>query len=207
MITSGSSKTSVYEDRDHVFGMLPRTEQYSSPFLEASKSSGAKSVAYVFEGAIPSATLFKEEFVAAFDLDLVERYELSDNPDEEDFDRAVQALSLVDPDVVVMSILSGCPTFVKSLRKLNWLPKAIWFNSCIQDESLLNEVGVRDMSYMTGFAAWSPDLPSVPDAVTSWPKQFAEIFQQSSLLQPTYLGAAVTSSVSVLVQAIEMANS
>mmetsp|Transcript_29022 Transcript_29022/g.79638 ORF Transcript_29022/g.79638 Transcript_29022/m.79638 type:complete len:1127 (-) Transcript_29022:1512-4892(-) len=210
LIAAGSSRTSVFEPYNKSFGILAVNNQAFHHFLEAVIGRGATRVSMVYGDDTTTCADSKEQLEARgrYDIELVSATQIPAQPDfEEDLLPIAQSLTDVHkPDVILTCLRFSCGQWIAALRNVSFAPKAQAFAVC--GGSTLEEESDEDLRGITFVSSWDEVLPPIPDAVTGWtPGEFAHLFEEYTYQTARYQHVAAATSVSVLVQAIERANS
>lgn len=86
------------------------------------------------------------------------------NATQSDYDAMAQQIADIDPDIIVAgSRVGSCTMFLASLKKINYLPKALFTTLCATDPTLeahLNATGLTmdDARYIVDTALWDHRL-------------------------------------------------
>lgn len=208
LVAGGSSSTSVYSGRPYAFGILPPGHLYLEQALKGVASYGARTVASIAEDGLDFICNGVPELVDEYGLDLINMTRVSANPGLDELLEVADHMAHTNPDVVVTCTFDGgCARWIEAMRKRNWSPKAQVFTLCIGLSELERQAGL-DVAYMMGASSWDRNLPPIPDAVTSWtPEDFAKHFEAYAFKNATYQNAAAATAVSVMIQAMELADS
>ena len=159
MIVQGSSSSSIFADKEHVFGMLPPSAVYLDKAFELLAGLGTASVVGIMEAAS-----FPRAACGAIEA-LSEKYGLEDrgnievvrNPTEEDLPLA-KDLTTDTPDVIVGCMyVTGCTAWTKAMRAENINPMQQVFTICIGNSTYHNSER-EDADYMMGVSAWDPSM-------------------------------------------------
>uniref|UniRef100_A0A7S2KNJ2 G-protein coupled receptors family 3 profile domain-containing protein n=1 Tax=Leptocylindrus danicus TaxID=163516 RepID=A0A7S2KNJ2_9STRA len=206
LLSGGAAATSVFQNRDHVFGILPPATNYLNRTVELlSQLEGVDSVGIVFE-----RSLFAMEVCSAVPT-LAGKYNMDASrmhgvASDIELRSAAESFSYYNPDVVLACMYDdGCRKWNRAMRNATWSPKLQVFTVCIGMEEISNEI---DFQFNVGASPWNNGV-TFEDNVTAWtPKEFTALFldytRQSVV---TYHAAFAASALSVLVQAIEKAGS
>eukprot|EP00977_Amphora_coffeiformis_P007123 scaffold1555_cov173-Amphora_coffeaeformis.AAC.3 len=208
MVAGGSSRSSIYADRPYAFGILPPGHLYLEQALKGVATHGARTVASIAEDGLEFICDGIPDLTAAYGLQLITTTGVSADPGFDELLGVADDMASYNPDVVVTCTFDGgCARWIEAMRKRNWSPKAQIFTLCIGLNELEQQAGL-DAAYMMGASSWDKNLPPIPDAVTSWtPGDFASHFERYAFKNATYQSTAAATALSVLVQAIELADS
>ncbi|CAB9511219.1 activated protein kinase catalytic subunit alpha-1 [Seminavis robusta] len=203
MVTGGSASSTVYEGRDHVFGIIPPSGSFRLPAFPALVAAGARTFATIGEESTQCSGT--EELAIQFGFEFVGSAEVVDRAPLEDFQEAARNISKLDPDVVMCCIRSSYSLWNKAMRSIDWSPKAQVYSSIFGRYEFEQELGT-DLAYNMGTVPWERALPPITDGATGLtPLEFYELFEEATSKQPPYQAVSHSSAISVLVQAIERA--
>lgn len=207
LVAGGSSRTSVYVNRSHVFGILPPSDSFLVQAFAGLSKYQPKTVAYMQEDGVSSCKSIPD-LAPSFGLELVAETFVPENPNSSHFDATALNMSQIDPDIMITCVYAnGCGKWIKSMRSVGWSPKAQVFTVCIGSPEIESDGGA-DVAFMMGTSSWDRVLPPIPDAVTGWtPRDFAEKFETTTFRNASYQHTAAATALSVLVQAIELSDS
>jgi len=205
LVAPGSSLPSVFKNRDWVFGTLGTGNSHRKIPIAALAAKGAKSIAYVEEEGIDCGNLV--DWATLYELNLTSSNYVGSSPTVDIFYPLAKKMSIENPDIMVTCVFElGCEQWIKAMRKANWSPKAQLLTVCVGSSNFQMSTG-RDIDYMLGETMWHPNL-AAKDAITGWSAaEFSELFYQTSFRDVTYQAVSGAAAVSILVQAIEKANS
>mmetsp|Transcript_2644 Transcript_2644/g.5503 ORF Transcript_2644/g.5503 Transcript_2644/m.5503 type:complete len:780 (+) Transcript_2644:240-2579(+) len=210
LMAPGAASTSVFSDRNNIFGSFPPTSKYLAQAVKGLASVGAKTIATIYE----DASFTRGVCTAAPDLADTHKLEVTStqqvvaSPSVEDLEDVAKRLEAENPDVVITCVYDGgCTNWMKAMRKINWSPKAQVFTVCVGLHSFTESVGT-DSQYIFGVTPWDSSL-DIEDEVTKWSaKDFGNHFREkTSDLHTSYHAASAASIISILVQALEKTNS
>ena len=188
-VIGGAASTSVFSNRNGVFGTFPPTNKYMAEAIKALGEQGAKSVATIYESAsfTTGVCAAVPGLAGEHGLDVTSQNEVVSSPLEADLEPMVQQMIDEDPDVVVTCVYAeGCTEWIKTMRNANWSPKAQVFTVCLGQSTFEEDVG-SDREFMLGVSPWDPSLP-VNDTITGWSaSEFSDRFLDYTARTATYL--------------------
>jgi hypothetical protein len=95
-------------------------------------------------------------------------YTVAQNYSQSMYDELASQLKDMNPDVVMAgSRLESCVMFLVALKKVDWLPKALFASHCVQNLALLEPelikhgLSMADARYLIDFQLWDPRLKGV----------------------------------------------
>lgn len=165
MCGASSSAALTKRDFQYFFRIAPTDEIESQEFVEVlhhlEKKQGAdiETVACIAENSEFGVHAMQEGKKAAQEggYEVVETIPFS--PGSTNLNSEVQTLKAADPDAVFAGCLGGDYTlWVKTMKQMNWLPKAV-FNYCsgYQDPVIAEQLG-QDGWYFMGGTGYSPEF-------------------------------------------------
>ena len=175
--------TSVFKDRDMVFGTLIPGNKFLVSSIEGLSKVGAKTIVTMNEDAGGPRSLCSgvADIAPSVGMEILQHHEVVATPNVTVLEPIAQNISQpeVNPDVVV-TCFYDCVPWIEAMRKVNWSPKAQVFTICVGSKSMEEAVGT-DKEYMIGANAWDRSLPNSVDAVTGFtPYEFATKFVTQS---------------------------
>lgn len=206
LLSPGAAVTSVFANRDSVFGTFPPTAKYIVTAVEGLALAGAKTIATIYEndsftkgvcGAAP-------ELASTHNLGVTSTQMVDKTPDVASLEIVARKLEKENPDIVLTCVFDGgCINWIKAMRNVNWSPKAQVFTICVGLQKFVNEVGT-DAEYIFGVSPWDASL-NITDEVTGWSaRDFADNFRNETAdTDVTYHAASAASVISIAVQAME----
>lgn len=209
-IAGGSSATSVFRDRDLVFGTLTPSDSFLDSAIALLAQHGVKTIASFYEnvGFTIQACSSLPILTQQLGIDLIYQSVVDKDPTKEMLDPIAKKFSTmeVQPDAVVSCVYEkGCTSWVQSMRYVNWSPKAQVFTICVGKDVFENAIGPVDADYLVGVSAWDRGM-SIVDNITGWTaKDFDDLFFEYASSPATYQAASGAASLGVLIQALEKA--
>lgn len=202
LVTAGSSRNSVFEDRDHVFGILAPSKTYLENAFLGLKQYEAKTVAYVTEEGVNSCLGVPGE-AQKHGMDFLNGTVLEEEAPLESYLEVAKQFHQLNPDVVVTCIRTTYALWNQALRQVDWSPKAQVYTLVFGTPEFEQALGA-DLPYSMGVSSWDRNLPDLPDAATGWtPYEFDRLFEQATFRRPAYQHVAQSAALSILVQALE----
>jgi ABC-type branched-subunit amino acid transport system substrate-binding protein len=207
LISGGAADTAIFKNRNYTFGTFPPVNKYMTSAIEMLAQHGAKTIVSLWEntsftrgvcGAVPA-------LVQRYNMSLVFEQQIRASPTKDDLYPISELLKGKSPDVVITCVYeAACETWVRALRFYSWSPKAQIFTVCLGLSSFEAGVG-RDAEYMIGVTTWDQSMNIPGDITNLTAASFSSAFRRFAGIVPTYHAASAAASLSILVQAIELA--
>mmetsp|Transcript_1221 Transcript_1221/g.1958 ORF Transcript_1221/g.1958 Transcript_1221/m.1958 type:complete len:351 (-) Transcript_1221:631-1683(-) len=174
LLSGGAAATSVFQNRDHVFGILPPATNYLIPTIEVlSQLEGVDSVGIVCE-----RSLFAMEVCNAVPTlaskNNMDASRMRGVASDIELRSAAESFSDHNPDVILACMYDdGCRKWNRAMRNATWSPKLQVFTVCIGMEEVSNEI---DFQFNAGISPWEYG-GTFRDKVSEWtPKEFTALF-------------------------------
>jgi len=205
-IASGGANPRIYKGKDKLYGMLPQFPRYRINIYDALAKKGAKTVAFVREYGYSQCAPVEEQ-VDKFGMIVVNDTRIPKDGSVEEFSQIAASLkSTTEPDVIlVCGYIGTCVNWTKALRLVDFSP-AIVTSGCSAQPAYREQLGEDSQYVLVGYN-WLSTL-NATDPVLGWTaEEYNEIHTVFNHQAPSYQAAAAAASISLLVQAIEAAQS
>jgi len=201
IISGGAAAVDAFANKSLAFGVLDTvSKRHIYEFKYLVKKKGANSLAVILENGITASGNIEKARTAGFTT--IHDCELPATPNATIIESVINDIKSQNPEVVFISVAASTNiAILKALYDAKFSPKAIYIDRV--DDS----VDVFYKSYAITRTSWLRTMPML-DPVTGWTSDvFAESFMKYCFRNATYQAASASAVISILVQAIEAAQS
>eukprot|EP00516_Mucochytrium_quahogii_P004957 CAMPEP_0203752020 /NCGR_PEP_ID=MMETSP0098-20131031/6005_1 /ASSEMBLY_ACC=CAM_ASM_000208 /TAXON_ID=96639 /ORGANISM=" , Strain NY0313808BC1" /LENGTH=740 /DNA_ID=CAMNT_0050641999 /DNA_START=256 /DNA_END=2475 /DNA_ORIENTATION=+ len=209
LMAAGAASTPVFKGRDNVYGTLAKSSKYRQDVYRMLALKGAKTVAIVREeGEKLCNENAEREELERNGLQLVNHSFVEKDGSADVLSAHARGLKTTStPDVtLVCGYIGTCVGWVKALRAVSFSPVIIASGQCSGQVQFREQLGT-DVEHVIASSLWVNTLNVTDDLIGWTASKFNEVHSKLVGEPTSYQAASAAGSLSILLQAIQAADS